>query len=88
MPTEIDQALTHHQAGRLDQAEAAYWEILTHEPENPDALHLLGVLCHQRGDHEKAKARRGAARARATRGGNCGLSRSPATASGFRRGVQ
>jgi tetratricopeptide (TPR) repeat protein len=57
MPTDIDQALTHHQAGRLDQAEAAYREILAHEPENPDALHLLGVLCHQCGDHEKAKTR-------------------------------
>jgi tetratricopeptide (TPR) repeat protein len=54
---DIDQALTHHQAGRLDQAEAAYLEILAHEPENPDALHLLGVLCHQCGDHERAKTR-------------------------------
>ena len=39
-----------HQAGRLDQAEALYREILTDEPEQPDALHLLGVIHHQRGD--------------------------------------
>lgn len=55
--SDIDQALSHHQAGRLDQAQAAYLEILAHEPEHPDALHLLGVLCHQCGDHEKAKTR-------------------------------
>jgi tetratricopeptide (TPR) repeat protein len=53
--TEIDQALAHHQAGRLNEAEATYRQILAREPENPDALHLLGVLCHQCDDHEKAK---------------------------------
>ncbi len=51
---EIDQALIHHQAGRLNQAEALYRHVLGAAPNHPDALHLLGVLAHQRGDHEGA----------------------------------
>jgi len=41
--------LTHHQAGRLDRAEALYRKILLAEPEHADALHLLGVLAFQCG---------------------------------------
>ncbi len=40
-----------HRAGRLAQAEAIYREVLDAEPENPDALHLFGVLAHQLGEH-------------------------------------
>lgn len=41
---------THHQAGRLDQAEQVYRAILDEHPNQPDAIHLLGLLSRQRGD--------------------------------------
>jgi tetratricopeptide (TPR) repeat protein/GR25 family glycosyltransferase involved in LPS biosynthesis len=49
-------ALQHHQAGRLDAAEQIYQRILQVEPEQPDALHFLGVLTAQRGRPEAAAA--------------------------------
>jgi protein O-GlcNAc transferase len=48
---KLDAALQHHQAGRLPEAEAAYREMLAVDPENIDALHFLGVISHQRGEH-------------------------------------
>jgi predicted O-linked N-acetylglucosamine transferase (SPINDLY family) len=48
------QALTHHQAGRLDQAERLYRQILEIAPNHPDSLHLLGVLAHQVGRNDIA----------------------------------
>jgi tetratricopeptide (TPR) repeat protein len=51
---QLQQALEHHQAGRLEQAGKLYRDILVREPENPDALHLLGVIAHQLGQHEHA----------------------------------
>ena len=50
-------ALAHHQAGRLREAEALYREVLAAEPRNAEALHLLGVALHQLGRHEEAIAR-------------------------------
>jgi tetratricopeptide (TPR) repeat protein len=50
----INLGLGHHQAGRLQQAEAVYRQILNQEPKNADALHLLGVLAHQCGHHANA----------------------------------
>ncbi len=47
-------AIQHHQAGRLQAAEQVYRQILAVEPNQPDALHLLGVLAHQAGRHEVA----------------------------------
>ncbi|KPF46705.1 hypothetical protein IP87_17515 [beta proteobacterium AAP121] len=38
-----------HEAGRLDEARRAYQALLTHAPEHPDALHLLGLLEAQNG---------------------------------------
>jgi tetratricopeptide (TPR) repeat protein len=38
-----------HQAGQLDEAERRYRKLLRRDPLNPDALHLLGLLQHQRG---------------------------------------
>jgi protein O-GlcNAc transferase len=52
--TDLDQALAHHQAGRFNEAEALYRQILQARPDDADALHLLGVLAHQVGDHEEA----------------------------------
>jgi protein O-GlcNAc transferase len=45
----VARAVTHHQAGRLAEAERLYLEILRANPEHPDALHLLGVIEYQRG---------------------------------------
>ncbi|MGE3314030.1 MAG: tetratricopeptide repeat protein [Planctomycetaceae bacterium] len=47
-------AVGHHRAGRLAEAETLYCEIVRAEPAHADALHLLGVAAHQRGDHERA----------------------------------
>ncbi len=43
-----------HRAGRLDEARAVYGEILAASPDNPDALHLLGLVAHQSGDSAAA----------------------------------
>jgi predicted O-linked N-acetylglucosamine transferase (SPINDLY family) len=47
--TSLQQAITHHQAGRFQQAERIYRQIIKAEPENADAYHLLGVVAHQTG---------------------------------------
>lgn len=43
----LAQAHAHHQAGRLDEARAAYEALLAREPDNFDAAHLLAVLALQ-----------------------------------------
>ncbi|HZZ44395.1 MAG TPA: tetratricopeptide repeat protein [Tepidisphaeraceae bacterium] len=50
----LTNALAHHQAGQLPQAEALYRQILTADPNQPDALHLLGVIAHQVGQQPAA----------------------------------
>ncbi|HTI95509.1 MAG TPA: tetratricopeptide repeat protein [Rudaea sp.] len=47
--TNLQDALKQHRDGDLDAAEAAYRALLAAEPENADALHLLGTLLHKRG---------------------------------------
>ena len=47
-------ALQHHQAGRLQEAERLYRQILQADPGQADALHLLGLVAHQVGRHEAA----------------------------------
>src|SRR5438309_6377929 len=47
-------ALTHHRAGRLDQAAALYRAILAQQPDHADAMNLLGVIAHQRNDDLQA----------------------------------
>lgn len=50
----IQIGLTHHRAGRLEQANEAYQQALHENPDHPDALHLLGMLAHQVGDNTLA----------------------------------
>lgn len=47
-------AVQFHQAGDLRRAETLYRKALAAEPENPDALHYLGILAHQTGQTEAA----------------------------------
>lgn len=50
----IEIALGHHRAGRLPEAVGIYRQVLEAEPQNAEALHLLGVAAHQRGAHQHA----------------------------------
>jgi FkbM family methyltransferase len=50
----LAQALTHHRAGRLNEADLFYRQILTDWPNNADALHRFGVLAAQLGHHQPA----------------------------------
>ena len=44
---EIQLAFQHHQAGELQQAETIYRQILQKQPNNIDALYLLGLMANQ-----------------------------------------
>ncbi|MGD0463126.1 MAG: tetratricopeptide repeat protein [Tepidisphaeraceae bacterium] len=50
----IEIALTHHRAGRLAEAEQIYRQVLSRQPDHPDALHLLGAVLGQRGQPQLA----------------------------------
>jgi predicted O-linked N-acetylglucosamine transferase (SPINDLY family) len=50
----FDLALQHHRAGRLNDADTLYRLILSYEPQNADAMHLLGVTSHQAGQNDVA----------------------------------
>lgn len=46
----LQNAMGHHQAGRLDAAETLYRRVVEADPRNAIALQYLGVLSMQRGD--------------------------------------
>ncbi len=50
----LEHALAHHQAGRLELAEAGYRALIAAQPHHADALHLLGGIALQRGEHDQA----------------------------------
>ncbi len=50
----LQEAISLHQAGRLDEAEALYHKVLAAQPKQADALNLLATLCQQRGDFKQA----------------------------------
>jgi predicted O-linked N-acetylglucosamine transferase (SPINDLY family) len=50
----LDQALSHHRAGQLGQAEQLYRQILRDVPHHADAWHFLGLLTFQMGQAEIA----------------------------------
>ena len=61
-------AVALHQAGKLDEAEQSYRQLLEIAPEHTDLLHLLGMLAFQKGAADSAldflyKARRHRGRA-------------------------
>ena len=47
-------ALDHQRAGRFDDAETLYHQILAQQPDHFDAAHRLALLAHQRGDTDAA----------------------------------
>ncbi|MBL8838343.1 MAG: tetratricopeptide repeat protein [Alphaproteobacteria bacterium] len=49
------EAVAHHQAGRLAEAERLYRAILAADPRHAFALHHLGVIAHQAGHHDAAR---------------------------------
>ena len=54
MPHSLTTGLRLHRAGNLAQAEQIYREFLSQEPENAQALHLLGALAYQTGHFQPA----------------------------------
>ena len=50
----LQTAMGQHQAGNLPQAEALYKQVLQALPNQPDALHLLGLIAKQKGDLKTA----------------------------------
>jgi tetratricopeptide (TPR) repeat protein len=50
----MQSALQHHKAGRLQQAEQMYRQVLALQPEHADAMHYLGVIAHQVGRDDVA----------------------------------
>jgi predicted O-linked N-acetylglucosamine transferase (SPINDLY family) len=57
-PTSIAEqfaaAFSHHQAGRLAEAESVYRQICAIDPNHVDSLHFLGVLAAQAGRNDMA----------------------------------
>ena len=54
IPQAFDLAQQLHGTGRLSEAEAIYRQILAVAPNHAKALHMLGVIVHQNGQHETA----------------------------------
>ena len=54
IPQALEMARQHHSVGRLAEAEGIYRQILALQPENPDALHLLGLIAYQCGQPQIA----------------------------------
>ncbi|MBI4625477.1 MAG: tetratricopeptide repeat protein [Verrucomicrobia bacterium] len=54
IPEAFLQAVRHHQAGHLPEAEAVYRVILARDPGHCGALHYLGVIAHHVGRNEVA----------------------------------
>ncbi|MEK6236896.1 MAG: tetratricopeptide repeat protein, partial [Planctomycetales bacterium] len=50
----LKEGLEHHQAGRREQAEQCYRQVIAESPQEFDALQLLGVLVYQSGRGEEA----------------------------------
>ena len=48
----LELAIQHHTAGDLPKAEGIYNQIIQAEPNQPVALHLLGVIAHQVGKND------------------------------------
>jgi predicted O-linked N-acetylglucosamine transferase (SPINDLY family) len=52
--TTLEEGLRHHRAGRIEEAAKSYRQILTTDPRQPDALHLLGCVAQSVGQFDEA----------------------------------
>src|SRR5437868_6900296 len=52
----LQRAAESHRAGKLDEAERIYRDVLAEAPDHFDALHALGVIAAQRRDFSRAQA--------------------------------
>jgi len=50
----LDDAINHHQQGDFLQAANIYRQLLHENPDQPDVLHLLGVVTSQLGQYSQA----------------------------------
>ena len=50
----LNQAVDHHRNGRPVDAHRLYKRVLAEHPDEPDALHLLGMLTFENGNHKGA----------------------------------
>ena len=50
----FDESVRLHRLGRLDEAERGYGRLLAADPDHALTLHLLGMICAQRGDNDRA----------------------------------
>ncbi len=50
----LGRGLEWHRLGDLDRAAEAYGEVLTLNPDQPEAAHLIGIVAAQRGEFEPA----------------------------------
>ncbi len=51
----LNDGVTHHQNGRLKEAAEAYQRVLDLNAQQPDALHLMGVIAYQGDDQARAE---------------------------------
>jgi predicted TPR repeat methyltransferase len=51
----LQKALAAHRAGRLEEADNLYRQVLQQVPQEPMALYLLGLVCFHRGDAQGAE---------------------------------
>jgi Tfp pilus assembly protein PilF len=54
IPETLQAGLAHHRAGRLPQAEQLYRRVLEMHPRHAGAIHLLGLIAFQIGQHDAA----------------------------------
>ena len=56
MTARYEEALRHHEAGRLATAGALYHQVLRDDPDHAGSLHLTGLIAAQTGDPEAGAA--------------------------------
>ena len=56
IPLSMEVAWRNYRAGSREDAAITSLRVLQVQPQNPDALHLLGVLAYEANDHHKAIA--------------------------------
>ena len=55
-PPELERGIALHRNGDLAGAAAAYRTVLAADPDNADALHLLGLIAYRDGRFTEARA--------------------------------